>query len=58
MTHHFLRFGSWVSGPSLREPRHAAAAVELFGRIYVFGGIGFDGTHLDTTEVLEPNGNM
>ena len=54
----FFRYGKWLPGPSLQVPRHGAAAVELFGRMYVFGGIGFDGGYLDTSEVLEPNENV
>ena len=30
----------WEDGMPLREARHGAAAVELFGRLFVLGGIG------------------
>jgi non-specific serine/threonine protein kinase len=47
-----LRGGKWVSLPSLKQPRAAAAAAVVDGRIVVTGGQA-DGKLLDTTEVFD-----
>ena len=47
--------GRWESSSSMLEPRHAAAAVEIFGRIFVLGGRGINGDHLKSVEIYEPH---
>ncbi len=40
------------------EARHSAAAVEMFGRIFVLGGLGIDGEYLKSVEIYEPHSRM
>ncbi|XP_023341031.1 kelch domain-containing protein 8B isoform X2 [Eurytemora carolleeae] len=50
--------GRWESVSPMLEARHSAAAVEMFGRIFVLGGLGIDGEYLKSVEIYEPHSRM
>ena len=33
-------FRQWIGGEPLLEPRHGAAGLEIFGKLYILGGLG------------------
>jgi len=44
----------WIGGEPLLEPRHGAAGLEIFGKLYILGGLGIDGSYLRSIEHYEP----